>query len=477
MWVRSYCSSARGHLAAASATIHSARGHLRSGVSHHPLGLGVGAADMRGRPLPGRDDTGGRRCRAAAPRPPARRRHRSASQPAVPGPPPPPPAVPPNLRHPPSPSRCVPPRSVPPPAVPTPGRSLARPCPLVLLAAPEGAAALPGPRLRRGGPLSAGTDDAPEPKDAAAQPRTRQALAELMAARTQLRRFGTNVNQAVAALHTTGEAPEWLAPAVEVTARAVRRVDEAAVRLCGGDGDCPYEPPGGDCPVTRAVVAVALGWAATGTSRPMPLALLAGLVQQRLAGAEELDSRHLARAVEWACAPTLQGARLPRPVAQDPCGTVWAHPQVAEIRAAEEPPAPTMWTAALDEAVAASDCDAVGRIGFQAHVAGEAGAAAAAWAHIVRLDEAGTEWLWRAAGFSRTRGEPPRRGSSAAAPARAVRGRVRPRPRRGRPRPRQPRHRVARAATAGQGPLTCTNGRCGSSSASTAPTTSRSPAL
>ena len=57
---------------------------------------------------------------------------------------------------------------------------------------------------------------------------TRQALAELMAARTQLRRFGTNVNQAVAALHTTGESPEWLAPAVEVTARAVRRVDEAA---------------------------------------------------------------------------------------------------------------------------------------------------------------------------------------------------------------------------------------------------------
>ncbi len=60
---------------------------------------------------------------------------------------------------------------------------------------------------------------------------TRQALAELMAARTQLRRFGTNVNQAVAALHTTGESPEWLAPAVEVTARAVRRVDEAAEAL------------------------------------------------------------------------------------------------------------------------------------------------------------------------------------------------------------------------------------------------------
>jgi len=57
------------------------------------------------------------------------------------------------------------------------------------------------------------------------------ALAELMAARTQLRRFGTNVNQAVAALHATGEAPEWLAQAVGVTARAMRRVDAAAEAL------------------------------------------------------------------------------------------------------------------------------------------------------------------------------------------------------------------------------------------------------
>jgi len=198
-------------------------------------------------------------------------------------------------------------------------------------------------------------------------------------------------------------------PAVDFSegiAAAFTAAGSLLVRLRGGDGDCPYEPPGGDCPVARAVVAVALGWAATGTSRPMPLALLTGLVQQRLGRAEELDSRHLARAVEWACAPTLQGARLVRPVAEDPRGTVWAHPEVAEIRAAEEPPAPAVWTAALDEAVAASDSDAVGRIGFHAHVAGEAEAAAAAWAHIGRLDEAGANWLRRAAGFSHTRGEP-----------------------------------------------------------------------
>ena len=60
---------------------------------------------------------------------------------------------------------------------------------------------------------------------------TQAALAELMQARAQVRRFGRNVNQAVAALHATGEVPLWLAEAVELTARAVRRVDEAAELL------------------------------------------------------------------------------------------------------------------------------------------------------------------------------------------------------------------------------------------------------
>lgn len=60
---------------------------------------------------------------------------------------------------------------------------------------------------------------------------TQQALAELMAARAQVRRFGGNVNQAVAQLNSTGEAPEWLAQAVALTGRAVRRVDEAAELL------------------------------------------------------------------------------------------------------------------------------------------------------------------------------------------------------------------------------------------------------
>ncbi len=60
---------------------------------------------------------------------------------------------------------------------------------------------------------------------------SRQALGELMAARAQVRRFGGNVNQAVAALHSTGGAPEWLGQAVQLTARAVARVDAAAELL------------------------------------------------------------------------------------------------------------------------------------------------------------------------------------------------------------------------------------------------------
>jgi len=60
---------------------------------------------------------------------------------------------------------------------------------------------------------------------------SREALAELMAARAAVRRFGVNVNQAVAALNATGEAPDWLGQAVEAAARAVGRVDAAAELL------------------------------------------------------------------------------------------------------------------------------------------------------------------------------------------------------------------------------------------------------
>jgi hypothetical protein len=51
---------------------------------------------------------------------------------------------------------------------------------------------------------------------------------ELFAARIAVNRTGTNLNQAVAALNSTGAAPVWLAHAVERVMTAVRHVDAVA---------------------------------------------------------------------------------------------------------------------------------------------------------------------------------------------------------------------------------------------------------
>lgn len=56
----------------------------------------------------------------------------------------------------------------------------------------------------------------------------RELLLELMRARTAVHRYGVNVNQAVAALNSVGQAPLWLEQAVAGARRAVERVDEAA---------------------------------------------------------------------------------------------------------------------------------------------------------------------------------------------------------------------------------------------------------
>lgn len=59
----------------------------------------------------------------------------------------------------------------------------------------------------------------------------RHLLEELIQARLALRRYGVNVNQAVAALNSGGQAPVWLEQAVAGSDRAVARVDEATVAL------------------------------------------------------------------------------------------------------------------------------------------------------------------------------------------------------------------------------------------------------
>lgn len=61
----------------------------------------------------------------------------------------------------------------------------------------------------------------------------RELLLELMQARNAVNRYGVNVNQAVAALHSVGQAPVWLEQAVVGARRAVARVDEAAALVAG----------------------------------------------------------------------------------------------------------------------------------------------------------------------------------------------------------------------------------------------------
>lgn len=72
----------------------------------------------------------------------------------------------------------------------------------------------------------------PPPSQAA----DRELLGELLRLRLAIRRYAVNVNQAVAALHSTGQAPVWLARAVAGADQAVLSVDAATRGLSGRRG-------------------------------------------------------------------------------------------------------------------------------------------------------------------------------------------------------------------------------------------------
>jgi hypothetical protein len=74
--------------------------------------------------------------------------------------------------------------------------------------------------------LAAATDSPPP-----TQAPLRELLSELLAARTALRRYAVNVNQAVAALNSGAEVPVWLQRAAAGASRAVARVDEVTVQV------------------------------------------------------------------------------------------------------------------------------------------------------------------------------------------------------------------------------------------------------
>jgi hypothetical protein len=55
--------------------------------------------------------------------------------------------------------------------------------------------------------------------------------AELFDTRVAVGRIGTNLNQAVAALNATGEAPDWLGRAVALCEQRMDRLDEVIARV------------------------------------------------------------------------------------------------------------------------------------------------------------------------------------------------------------------------------------------------------
>ena len=54
---------------------------------------------------------------------------------------------------------------------------------------------------------------------------------QLFAARTAVNRIGVNLNQAIAALNSTGQPPVWLEHAISRVVNAVSEVDEVAARI------------------------------------------------------------------------------------------------------------------------------------------------------------------------------------------------------------------------------------------------------
>jgi hypothetical protein len=60
-----------------------------------------------------------------------------------------------------------------------------------------------------------------------------QLQAELFDARVAVGRIGTNLNQAVAALHATGDVPDWLVRAAALCERRMERLDEVIALVDG----------------------------------------------------------------------------------------------------------------------------------------------------------------------------------------------------------------------------------------------------
>lgn len=178
-------------------------------------------------------------------------------------------------------------------------------------------------------------------------------------------------------------------------------------RMHGGNGNCAFEHAGDDCAVARVIVDIVLDWDRTDIGVPLPFRQLSVLVEQRLGGDEPTEAAHLASALTWATSKGIGGASpLVLAGVKDGLQAFNANPALVQIRRDEWPsPADDVMTAAIEEAVGTGNSEALGRIGYRAHIEGNVSAAERVWARIAAIGDPAVDWLSRAAAYSRTRGE------------------------------------------------------------------------
>jgi hypothetical protein len=178
-------------------------------------------------------------------------------------------------------------------------------------------------------------------------------------------------------------------------------------RRIGGNFTCPFEPPGGDCSLSRALIDIAIGWYACGTSRPLTKEIAVGLAVVRVPTSDDDRDAHITQCLQWATQRVIQGVSLLSMTEEKGISTLTVHSEVAQVVIDEAlGPDDAVWTAALDEAEAADDSRAVGRIGYHAHTAGHVTLADNAWNRVHELEEPAATWMRRAWAYSQERDQP-----------------------------------------------------------------------
>ncbi|WP_009480576.1 tetratricopeptide repeat protein [Rhodococcus sp. JVH1] len=174
------------------------------------------------------------------------------------------------------------------------------------------------------------------------------------------------------------------------------------VRLRAGQTSCSFEQYGNDCTLSRAIVDVATAWASTGTPRSITRQQLEKLLRRKFSSTL-LTPSHMTEAFGWAMAPVVGGKALLTASASDGQSFDTSQ-QIAKLRLSEgESPPKEIWDAALGEAHTNGDSEAIGQIGFRAHISGDHKIAGNAWAKVTSLDEPSAVWLRRAADYSLAR--------------------------------------------------------------------------